>query len=120
MITNLMSNAIKFTPEGGKISVSATRREATQQYPEGAIEISVIDNGPGISPEHVQKIFDKFERGRATTGTSGTGLGLSISREIVKLHGGEIWLESKLNEGSKFSFLLPRYTHHKFSLFSHF
>ncbi len=108
VLTNLISNAIKFTPEGGKIFVSAVKKEPLEEIPQGAIEISVKDTGPGIAPEDLKKIFDKFERaGGVSSGVGGTGLGLSICQEIVKMHGGKMWVESKLNEGSKFSFLIP-------------
>jgi signal transduction histidine kinase len=108
VLTNLISNAIKFTPEGGKIFVSAVKKEPLEEIPQGAIEISVKDTGPGIAPEDLKKIFDKFERvGGVSSGVGGTGLGLSICQEIVKMHGGRMWVESKLNEGSKFSFLIP-------------
>lgn len=109
VLTNLLSNAMKFTSTGGKIFVSAIKRDPIEQFPKGAIEISVRDTGVGIAPEDIKRIFDKFERADAVySGVGGTGLGLAICKEIVKLHGGEIWVESKLNEGSKFSFLLPK------------
>lgn len=108
VLINLISNAIKFTPEGGKIFVSAVKKEPLEEIPQGAIVISVKDTGPGIAPEDLKKIFDKFERvGGVSSGVGGTGLGLSICQEIVKMHGGRMWVESKLNEGSKFSFLIP-------------
>lgn len=109
VLTNLLSNAIKFTPPGGGISISAIRKEATEQYPKGGIEISVKDTGSGIAPADIVRVFDKFERaGAVNSGIGGTGLGLSICREIVKLHGGDIWAESKLGQGSTFSFFLPK------------
>lgn len=108
VLTNLLSNAIKFTPEGGGIFISAVKREPAEDMPERAIEISVKDTGLGIAPGDLEKIFEKFERaGVVSSGVGGTGLGLSICREIVRLHSGRIWVESKLKEGSKFSFLLP-------------
>ncbi|MBU0549274.1 MAG: PAS domain S-box protein [Candidatus Omnitrophica bacterium] len=109
VMTNLLSNAIKFTPEGGKIVVSALRREATKEAPQGLVEVSVKDSGPGITEDNLKRIFEKFERGSAVnSGIGGTGLGLSICQEIIKMHGGEVWVESKLDEGSTFSFTLPR------------
>ncbi|MFH1577549.1 MAG: ATP-binding protein, partial [Candidatus Omnitrophota bacterium] len=108
VLTNLISNAVKFTPEGGQIFVSAARKKPTEQLPQGAVEFSIKDTGPGISTEDIEKIFNKFERASAiSTGIEGTGLGLSICKEIVSLHGGKIWVESKLNQGSKFSFFIP-------------
>jgi len=109
VLTNLLSNAFKFTPDGGKVFISAARREPTDQLPQGSIEISVKDTGVGIAPADVERVFERFERaGAVASGIGGTGLGLSICREIVRMHGGKIWVESKLNEGSKFSFLLPK------------
>jgi signal transduction histidine kinase len=109
VLTNLISNAVKFTPEGGKILISSIVREPTEQIPQGAIEISVRDSGPGIAPGDIERIFEKFERaGAVSPGVGGTGLGLSICKEILRMHGGRIWVESKLTEGSEFSFLLPR------------
>ncbi|MFH1339055.1 MAG: ATP-binding protein [Candidatus Omnitrophota bacterium] len=108
VLTNLISNAIKFTSEGGKIFVSAVKTEPAGDSPQGAVEISVKDTGPGIAPEDLKKIFNKFERaGAVSSGVGGTGLGLSICQEILKLHGGRIRVESRLNEGSNFSFLIP-------------
>ena len=109
VITNLVSNSVKFSPEGGSLTISAVKREKTEEFPYPAIEISVQDSGPGISSSDLERIFNKFERASVvSSGIGGTGLGLSICKEIIKLHGGKIWVESKLNEGSKFSFLLPK------------
>jgi len=109
VLTNLISNAIKFTPEGGKVFVSAEKREPTTETPQGVIEFSVRDTGVGITPENIKKVFVRFERGGAiASGVGGTGLGLSICQQIVNMHGGKIWVESKLNEGSRFSFSLPQ------------
>ncbi|MGD9014616.1 MAG: ATP-binding protein, partial [Candidatus Omnitrophota bacterium] len=108
VLTNLISNAVKFTPEGGEVFVSALKREPMDEFPQGAIEISVKDTGPGIAPENIKKVFERFERaGAATSNVGGTGLGLSICQQIVAMHSGKIWVESKLKQGSKFSFLLP-------------
>jgi two-component system sensor histidine kinase VicK len=108
VLTNLLSNAIKFTPGGGKVFVSALKREPMDEFPQGAIEVSVKDTGVGIAPENINKVFERFERaGAATSNVGGTGLGLSICQQILIMHSGRIWVESKLNEGSKFSFLLP-------------
>ncbi|MFC1658258.1 ATP-binding protein [Candidatus Omnitrophota bacterium] len=109
VLTNLISNAIKFTPEGGKITVSVASRAPCEEAAAGAVEFSIEDTGTGIAPENIKKVFQRFERaGAATSGVGGTGLGLSICQQIVSMHGGKVWVESKLNEGSKFSFLLPR------------
>ena len=108
IFTNLISNAIKFTPEKGKISVEIKDTE-------NEIECSVIDTGKGISFDDMGKLFGKFQQfGRVSgAGARGTGLGLAISKELVKAHNGKIWAESKINEGSKFIFTLPKYTAQK-------
>jgi PAS domain S-box-containing protein len=103
VLTNLLGNAIKFTPKEGQINVEAKGAGSNQ------IEISVEDSGIGISKEDLPKIFDKFFQAgeRVSTDVNGTGLGLSIAKEIVELHAGRIWVESVKGEGTKFSFTLP-------------
>lgn len=103
VFTNLIHNAIKFTPESGTITVEIRAKEEE-------IECSVSDTGVGISPENIDKIFKRFMQiGRtAGGGPKGTGLGLSITKELVQMHGGKIWVESELEKGSKFIFTLPR------------
>jgi len=109
VITNLVGNAIKFTPEGGKISIVLKERIPDDSFNHKAIEVSVIDTGMGIDKKDLERIFNKFEQasvaGPANGG--GTGLGLAIAKEIVQMHGGKIWVESEVGRGSKFSFLLP-------------
>ena len=104
VITNLMSNAVKFTPEGGKVRLDAVLLGETHGNCELLIEIT--DSGIGISHENQQKLFQAFEQ--AESGTSreygGTGLGLVITKSIVELMDGRIWVESELGKGSKFSF----------------
>jgi len=97
-VSNLIDNAIKYTPENGRISVSLSEEERHVRF-----EIS--DTGEGIPSDKVDKVFDKFERISSKEG--GTGLGLFITKDYVELHKGRIWVESKLNEGSKFIILLP-------------
>lgn len=99
---NLLSNAIKFTRENGEIKVFA--KLSTKN-----IMISVADNGIGIAKENHKRIFKKFEQIASNEGgsTNSTGLGLSITKELVKLHGGTITLESELNEGAEFKIKLP-------------
>ena len=99
VISNLVSNAIKFTPQEGTIRVSARQRDHK-------IVVSVADTGPGIPQEHLSKIFDRFWRTPGTT-QKGSGLGLSIAKGIVEAHGGTIWAESQLGKGSSFFFTLP-------------
>jgi two-component system, NarL family, sensor histidine kinase BarA len=109
ILTNLLSNAIKFTPEGGRITMSALRD------PADCLLIKVADTGVGIAAEDQTVIFEKFRQGTAvfsggdalTREYSGTGLGLSIVKELCKLLGGEISLESQLGKGSTFSVRLP-------------
>ncbi|HTZ11675.1 MAG TPA: ATP-binding protein [Candidatus Margulisiibacteriota bacterium] len=104
VLNNLIGNAIKFTPQGGNIAV-----EAKLSSDGNAVEISVEDNGIGISPEDLPKVFDKFYQSgeRVSTDINGTGIGLAIAKEIVTLHGGKIWAESEKDKGAKFTFTLP-------------
>ena len=102
VFSNLMSNAAKFSPEGGGVEMSVAQDG-------NAIRIAVKDNGPGISEEYSETIFDKFTQvdSSNTRSKGGTGLGLSISKAIVEEHGGTIWFESVLGVGSTFYFTLP-------------
>jgi GAF domain-containing protein len=101
VILNLLSNALKFTPEGGRVAVRARAYD-------GWTEISVSDTGIGIAPEDQQTVFDEFRQvGSAARKVEGTGLGLAISRKFIELHGGRIWVTSKLGTGSTFAFTLP-------------
>lgn len=100
VIGNIVGNAIKFTPEGGVIRVEATVEHDTQY-----MRFAVHDTGPGISPEHLSHVFDRYWQGRRTTRQS-AGLGLSIAKGIVEAHGGRIWAESRAGEGSTFYFTL--------------
>jgi PAS domain S-box-containing protein len=102
VFTNLISNAVHYTPEGGGIDV--------QIYPvEGAVRVDVRDTGIGIAPEDVGHIFDRFYRSDhpLVQETRGTGLGLSIVKMFVEMHGGRIWVESEPGEGSIFTLVLP-------------
>ncbi|MCX8067007.1 MAG: GAF domain-containing protein [Anaerolineae bacterium] len=102
ILTNLISNAIQYTPPGGRVTVSA-------QTNGDMLEISVADTGIGISKEDQKKIFDRFFRANdpLVQETPGTGLGLPITASLVQMHGGQIWVESELGEGSTFTFTLP-------------
>jgi signal transduction histidine kinase len=101
VLLNLLSNALKFTPEGGRIDVRAAVRD-------GAAEISVTDTGVGIAPEDQEAVFEEFRQvGTAAKKVEGTGLGLAISRKFIELHGGRIWVESQVGKGSTFAFTLP-------------
>jgi two-component system, NtrC family, sensor kinase len=101
VLLNLLSNALKFTPEGGRIDVVAT-------VTDNAIEISVSDTGVGIAAEDQAMVFEEFRQvGAASKKIEGTGLGLAISRKFIELHGGKIWVKSQVGAGSTFAFTLP-------------
>jgi NtrC-family two-component system sensor histidine kinase KinB len=100
VLTNLIGNALRYSPSDGQVTVSASGGK-------DAIYISVADDGPGIPPEYQSKIFDKFVQVNGSQ-SGGTGLGLAISREFVRSHGGTIWVESEPGQGSTFTFTLPR------------
>ena len=103
VLTNLIGNAIKFTPVQGRITVSASKNG------EESVQVSVSDNGPGVSADEKDKIFAKFYQIAEVNGenSKGTGLGLAIAKALVELHGGKIWVESEEGRGSTFSFILP-------------
>lgn len=103
ILANLIGNAIKFIPANGHITVKVD--DCGKE-----IRFSVADDGPGLSEEDVEKIFDRFVQIRLISGPGehGTGLGLAITRELVKMHGGRIWIESALGEGCRFCFVLPK------------
>ncbi|HTN02806.1 MAG TPA: ATP-binding protein, partial [Planctomycetaceae bacterium] len=109
ILSNLMSNAIKFTPEGGRVRVRAERRDKV------GLALIVEDTGIGIPLEEQEKIFEKFRQGKGNPGQTdtltreyeGTGLGLSIIRELSKLLGGDVRVESEFGRGSVFSVLIP-------------
>jgi signal transduction histidine kinase len=102
VITNLVENATKFSPEGSRIEIEAT-------FKVGSVIISVQDHGIGMPPEVVANLFNRFYQARQLVAgkTRGTGLGLTICKGIVEAHGGKIWLESQQGIGSKFSFSIP-------------
>ena len=100
VLTNLISNALRYTSSGGEIRLSA---ETLGPY----VQISVSDNGTGIPYEYQSKIFDKFVQVKSDKALGGSGLGLTICREIVRAHGGTIWVDSAPGEGSTFTFTLP-------------
>jgi signal transduction histidine kinase len=124
LVSNLLENALRFTPRGGSVSITAIphfwerrslgervavavdRRVSRNSEPNSA-KIIVADNGPGILPENHQEIFDEFFSVPAPGVPAGTGLGLSIARELVVAHGGKIWVESTIGCGSHFCVLLP-------------
>jgi signal transduction histidine kinase/predicted metal-dependent phosphoesterase TrpH len=105
-LNNILSNALKYTPRGGRVEVSVIPYIRKGGYG-GVIEISVKDTGIGINQEDIEKIFNPFYRGKNAKEEDGVGLGLSFVKEVVELHGGRILVQSELNEGSTFSILLP-------------
>jgi PAS domain S-box-containing protein len=107
---NLLGNAIKFTPDGGRVTVSARVIHPTGNGTAGeCLEVAVADTGIGIAAEHLGRIFGEFEQVNAdpTHGQEGTGLGLALTSKLVELHGGRISVESELGRGSTFRFSLP-------------
>lgn len=110
VLTNLVGNALKFTPENGTVTIEAFHGIQDPKIPGGeCVEIGVRDTGIGIAPEDQIRIFQKFEQVSLSQpqGVSSTGLGLTIVKEIVELHGGRIWVESEAGRGSRFVFRLP-------------
>jgi NtrC-family two-component system sensor histidine kinase KinB len=101
VLTNLISNALRYVSKGGHIGLTAYRVGPH-------VHLSVRDDGPGISPEYQPRIFQKFVQAKGQ-GAGGTGLGLAICKEIVRAHGGAIWVESSPGRGSTFTFTLPLY-----------
>jgi signal transduction histidine kinase len=96
---NLIGNAIKFSPAGSSISISAEERE-------GQVQFSVSDAGPGIEPEYLSRVFDRYWQEKRTD-RRGSGLGLYIAKGIVEAHGGRIWIDSAPGQGTAIHFTLP-------------
>jgi signal transduction histidine kinase/CheY-like chemotaxis protein len=106
VLLNLVSNAVKFTPDGGSVSVRARRDETD-------LVITVTDTGIGVPTEDRERIFESFQQGRrGATKEEGTGLGLTLSRRIVELLGGRMWLDSTVGRGSTFGFSIPALARH--------
>ena len=100
VLANLVGNAVKFTPEGGRIALSSAQARG------GEVQVTVSDTGPGIPEAEQARLFDRFWQARRARGT-GAGLGLAIARGIVEAHGGRIWVESELGTGTRFHFTVP-------------
>jgi signal transduction histidine kinase len=117
ILFNLLSNAMKFTPDNGSVQVSARKVKNNSPQPplklrggEGElIEITVEDTGIGISTEDQKRLFQPFQQLEAaiTKKVAGTGLGLNLCKKFIELHGGKIWVESEVGKGSKFVFIIP-------------
>jgi two-component system sensor histidine kinase ResE len=100
VFVNLISNALRYTPKGGTITISAAPRS------DGFVQFAVRDTGSGIPPEFIPRIFDRFTI-RSKDAKAGTGLGLAIAKEIVQAHGGAIQVSSELHKGTEFTFTIP-------------
>ncbi len=100
VLVNLLANAYQHTPTGTRITV-------TGQMTDGHIELTISDTGPGIPPEHLEAIFQRFHRLNPHTG--GSGLGLAIARALVELHGGRVWADSRPGQGTTVHLTLPCY-----------
>jgi two-component system, OmpR family, phosphate regulon sensor histidine kinase PhoR len=104
VLQNLLDNAVQYTPQHGRVEVTATVNGSS-------VAITVADSGIGIPEADLERIFERFYRVDAARSreAGGTGLGLSIARHIVEAHGGRIWVESAVGQGSKFHFSVPKF-----------
>jgi signal transduction histidine kinase len=102
VLFNLLDNAVRFTPSGGRVCVSAWGHN-------GSVDVAVRDTGPGIAAEHLPRLFDRFYRvdTARSRDEGGTGIGLAIARSVIEAHGGRIWADSEPGQGSTFTFELP-------------
>lgn len=107
---NILSNALKFTPQGGSVNVDVKENEPSESMPDGAITVAISDTGPGIADEDLARIFNRFTRveGQPDKGFEGTGIGLALVKELVELHGGHISVESSVGLGTIFTVTLPK------------
>ena len=104
VMQNLMDNALKFTPQGGSVTIELTEQEKS-------VKVKIADTGPGIPETEQSYIFERYRRAKKEKEKiSGTGLGLSIAKKIMEIHNSSIWVQSKPNQGAAFLFLLPAYT----------
>jgi signal transduction histidine kinase len=109
VLSNLVDNALKFTPDGGRVQLWA---RCDPEVAPDMLLVGVRDTGPGIPPEYLDRVFEKFQQLPSTRGRRrGTGLGLSFCKLVVEAHGGSIWVESNVGEGSTFLMTLPLIEH---------
>lgn len=110
ILTNLIGNALKFTPENGKVTIDARLLLGETPGAQGYAQITVQDSGVGMTQEDIKKLFQKFVQVSSATKTTstGTGLGLAIVKEICDMHGGRVWVESEIDKGSRFMFVIPQ------------
>jgi signal transduction histidine kinase len=106
VLVNLLANAVKFTPRGGRVLIKASRTD-------GEVRIAVSDTGKGMAPEELDRVFREFGQTASSRGHEGTGLGLALAKRLVELHGGRIWVESILGHGSTFTVALPASGHER-------
>jgi two-component system sensor histidine kinase KdpD len=100
VVTNLVENAVKFTPPGGEITVHAAVRD-------GELQVSVQDSGPGLATSALPRLFEPFYRASGTRATGGSGVGLAVARGLVTAHGGRIWAQNANGRGARFTFAIP-------------
>jgi two-component system heavy metal sensor histidine kinase CusS len=100
VLGNLLDNALRFTPENGSIQIAVSEHDAN-------FEVAVSDNGSGIAPEHLPRVFDRFYRAESSRGSDGAGLGLALVKSIVDLHGGSATIESKFGRGTTVKLRFP-------------
>jgi len=102
VLDNFLSNALKFSPEGGVVKVHMKPDPQA-----GVLEVTVSDTGPGIAPEDLPHVFERFVQGRMKAKhTAGSGLGLALAKKVVEAHGGRIWIESEKGKGATVRFIL--------------
>jgi two-component system heavy metal sensor histidine kinase CusS len=99
-VGNLLDNALRFTPENGLIQIALSKRDTN-------FEVAVSDNGSGIAPEHLPRVFDRFYRAESSRGSDGAGLGLALVKSIVDLHGGSASIQSEIGRGTTVTLKFP-------------
>ena len=100
IILNLLTNALKYSPPASSVLLRA-------QHHDDTVVVLMTDNGPGIAPEDLPHLFERYYRGKSGPRAEGVGLGLYITKNLVDAHGGRIWVESEVGKGSTFAFTLP-------------